>query len=61
MSSSMITNRIRIKTEAQVVKVQQQNRQAVSYVPIQSTLGCNPSYANIKYPWVCPYQCGRTQ
>ena len=57
----MMTNRIRIKVEAGDVKVQQQNRQAKSYVALRSATGCNPQYSRLIYPRVCPYQCGTIQ
>jgi hypothetical protein len=52
-----MTNRIRMKADAQLLKVQQQNRQAVSYVPLQSAFGCRPNYSVINYPTFCRKKC----
>jgi hypothetical protein len=53
MSSAKYTNRIRTLSEAKVTKVQYPGRQALSYVPIQSTAGCSPNYNPIKYTIPC--------
>lgn len=54
ISSAGYTNRIRIKAEAQNTKVQQPTKQSVNYNPLQSSLICNPNFAVIKYPFICP-------
>lgn len=49
----MYINRIRTLAEAKVTKVQYPGRQALSYVPIQSTKGCSPNYSPIRYIKPC--------
>ena len=51
-SSSRYTHLLRSKAEASVVKVQYPTKQSVNTNALYSSIGCNPNYSLIEYPFV---------
>lgn len=54
-SASRYTSRLRSNTEARAVKVQQPTKQSVNTNALYSSVGSNPNYSTIEYPYIYRY------